>query len=247
MFVCARVRGRVLCERVRLLCVHACVMSTSKWEASLNAADLRFIFDEHTVAKNHRCFDCSCAIVLVSAQKSLLSCLWKPLRTPDVAARNVVAMAGSKGAAGALPRASTRTRRPSAKARAQSAECDHVKKPQGAGGARRGGRAAASEGLRPLTPAPRKRRASHGGGGDGGDDTPQTGASLAPTVAATSAAVAGDASLSTSPSTEVLVPRRRGGRSTLGSRAAYPGFPFFLRSLMGSRALHGLRWVPGCL
>ena len=209
MFVRARVRGRVLCERVRLLCVHACVMSTSKWEASLNAADLRFIFDEHTVAKNHRCFDCSCAIVLVSAQKSLLSCLWKPLRTPDVAARNVVAMAGSKGAAGALPRASTRTRRPSAKARAQSAECDHVKKPQGAGGARRGGRAAASEGLRPLTPAPRKRRASHGGGGDGGDDTPQTGASLAPTVAATSAAVAGDASLSTSPSTEVLVPRRR--------------------------------------
>ena len=38
-----------------------------------------------------------------------------------------------------------------------------------------------------------------------------------------------------------------GGRSTLGSRAAYPGFPFFLRSLMGSRALNGLRWVPGCL
>jgi hypothetical protein len=27
----------------------------------------------------------------------------------------------------------------------------------------------------------------------------------------------------------------------------YPGFPFFLRSLMGSRALNGLRWVSGCL
>ena len=26
-----------------------------------------------------------------------------------------------------------------------------------------------------------------------------------------------------------------GGRSTLGSRSAYPGFPFFLRSLSGSR------------
>ena len=26
-----------------------------------------------------------------------------------------------------------------------------------------------------------------------------------------------------------------------------PGFPFFLRSLTGSRALNGLRWVPGCL
>jgi hypothetical protein len=38
-----------------------------------------------------------------------------------------------------------------------------------------------------------------------------------------------------------------GGRATLGSRAAYPGFPFFLRSLMGSRALNGLCWVPGCL
>ena len=77
------------------------------------------------------------------------------MRTPDVAARNVVAMAGSRGAAEARPRASARTRRPSAKARAQSAECDHARKPQAAGGARRGGRAAAPEGLRLLTPAVR--------------------------------------------------------------------------------------------
>ena len=99
------------------------------------------------------------------------------MRTPDVAACNVVAMAGSRGAAEARPRASARTRRPSLKARAQSAECEHANKPQAAGGARRGGRAAAPEGLRLLTPAPRKRPASDGGGGDGGDDTPKTGAS----------------------------------------------------------------------
>ena len=99
------------------------------------------------------------------------------MRTPDVAARNVVAMAGSRGAAEARPRASARTRRPSLKARAQTAECDHADKPQAAAGARRGGRAAAPEGLCLLTPAPRKRRASDGGGGDGGDDTPKTGAS----------------------------------------------------------------------
>ena len=99
------------------------------------------------------------------------------MRTPDVAARNVVVMVGSRGAAGALPRASARTRRPSARALAQRAECDHANKPQAACGARRGGRAAAPEGLRLLTPAPRKRRASDGGGGDGGDDTPKTGAS----------------------------------------------------------------------
>ena len=78
------------------------------------------------------------------------------MQTPDVAAHNVVAMAGSKGAAGALSRASTRTRRPSAKARAQSAECDHVKKPQAAAGARRGGRAAASEGPSDYVPSPRR-------------------------------------------------------------------------------------------
>ena len=88
------------------------------------------------------------------------------MRTPDVAARNVVAMAGSRGAAEARPRASARTRRPSLKARAQTAECDHADKPQAAAGARRGGRAAAPEGLCLLTPAPRKRRASDGGGGD---------------------------------------------------------------------------------
>ena len=86
-------------------------------------------------------------------------------------------MAGSRGAAEARPRASARTRRPSLKARAQPAECEHASKPQAAGGARRGGRAAAPEGLRLLTPAPRKRPASDGGGGDGGDDTPKTGAS----------------------------------------------------------------------
>ena len=40
---------------------------------------------------------------------------------------------------------------------AQPAECDHANKPQAAAGARRGGRAAAPEGLRLLTPAPRKR------------------------------------------------------------------------------------------
>ena len=90
------------------------------------------------------------------------------MRTPDVAACNVVAMAGSRGAAEARPRASARTRRPSLKARAQPAECEHASKPQAAGGARRGGRAAAPEGLRLLTPAPRKRPASDGGGGDGG-------------------------------------------------------------------------------
>ena len=81
------------------------------------------------------------------------------MRTPDVAARNVVAMAGSRGAAEARPRASARTRRPSLKARAcwaQPADCDHADKPQAAGGARRGGRAAAPEGLRLLTPAPRQ-------------------------------------------------------------------------------------------
>ena len=72
MFVCARVPGRVLCVRVRLLCVHASVMSTSKLEASLYAADLRFIFDEHTVAKNHRCFDSSSAIVQWEACSSLV-------------------------------------------------------------------------------------------------------------------------------------------------------------------------------
>ena len=71
------------------------------------------------------------------------------MRTPDVAARNVVVMAGSRGAAGALPRASARTRRPSARALAQRAECDHANKPQAAGGARRGGRSAATEGLSP--------------------------------------------------------------------------------------------------
>ena len=86
-------------------------------------------------------------------------------------------MAGSRGAAEARPRASARTRRPSLKARAQPVECEHASKPQAAGGARRGGRAAAPEGLRLLTPAPRKRPASDGGGGDGGDDTPKTGAS----------------------------------------------------------------------
>ena len=86
-------------------------------------------------------------------------------------------MAGSRGAAQARPRASARTRRPSLKARAQPVECEHASKPQAAGGARRGGRAAAPEGLRLLTPAPRKRPASDGGGGDGGDDTPKTGAS----------------------------------------------------------------------
>ena len=86
-------------------------------------------------------------------------------------------MAGSRGAAEARPRASARTRRPSLKARAQTAECDHADKPQAAAGARRGGRAAAPEGLCLLTPAPRKRPASDGGGGDGGDDTPKTGAS----------------------------------------------------------------------
>ena len=75
-------------------------------------------------------------------------------------------MAGSRGAAEARPRASARTRRPSLKARAQTAECDHADKPQAAAGARRGGRAAAPEGLCLLTPAPRKRRASDGGGGD---------------------------------------------------------------------------------
>ena len=32
-----------------------------------------------------------------------------------------------------------------------------------------------------------------------------------------------------------LGPEKFGGRSTLGSRSAYPGFPFFLRSLSGSR------------
>ena len=88
------------------------------------------------------------------------------MRTPDVAARNVVVMAGSRGAAGALPRASARTRRPSARALAQRAECDHANKPQAAAGARRGGRAAAPEGLRLLTPAPRKhwrRRRRHSG------------------------------------------------------------------------------------
>ena len=98
------------------------------------------------------------------------------MRTPDVAC-NGVAMARSRGAAEARPRASARTRRPSLKARAQPVECEHASKPQAAGGARRGGRAAAPEGLRLLTPAPRKRPASDGGGGDGGDDTPKTGAS----------------------------------------------------------------------
>ena len=101
------------------------------------------------------------------------------MRTPDVAC-NGVAMARSRGAAEARPRASARTRRPSLKARAQSSECEHANKPQAAGGARRGGRSVATEGLRPLTPAPRERRASDGGGGDGGDDTPKTGASRLP-------------------------------------------------------------------
>ena len=110
------------------------------------------------------------------------------MRTPDVAAGNVVAMAGSRGAAGALPRASARTRRPSLKARAQPAECDHTSKPQAAGGARRGGRAAAPEGLRLLTPAPRKRPASDGGGGDGGDDTPKTGRAVTRSTARRSTA-----------------------------------------------------------
>ena len=71
------------------------------------------------------------------------------MRTPVAAACNVVAMARSRGAAEARPRASARTRRPSLKARAQSAECEHANKPQAAGGARRGGRSAATEGLSP--------------------------------------------------------------------------------------------------
>ena len=110
-------------------------------------------------------------------KSELRASLWKPIRTPDVATCNGVAMARSRGAAEARPRASARTRRPSLKARAQPVECEHASKPQAAGGARRGGRAAAPEGLRLLTPAPRERRASDGGGGDGGDDTPKTGAS----------------------------------------------------------------------
>ena len=155
------------------------------------------------------------------------------MRTPDVAACNVVAMAGSRGAAEARPRASARTRRPSLKARAQPVECEHASKPQAAAGARRGGRAAAPEGLRLLTPAPRKRPASDGGGGDGGDDTPKTGASRRAS-SCRALATASDAARGELSSALQLAARRPAARpyaSTRSRQLAYtPMRPYSTRS-----------------